>query len=246
MGAFDGNYATMQAVRDAGAPSSATDAFIKARIDKWEKLVEELTGNLFIATSPGELRFDGNNSPTLFFNIPLIAVTSLKINGSDVAADSDYYIVHNGITKIKDDRKNPRLELAGGGSSIFDPVSGLKFSRGMSQLLTASWGYLESDGVGGTRCPLLITEAVVALVIYDFESYWRQYSTEQGARAPAGPVKSERTDGHAVTYAGYDGLRLRWSMLPRDIAEVLSMFRAAPTIEAPTFRVTEEVVVAAW
>jgi len=239
-----GNYATSADVVAAGAPPGD----YSTKIAKWEAIVEELTGNIFYELEPGEIAFDGNNSRTLFFSIPLIAVTSLKVNGSTLAADTSLYTAYTGRTRVRDDRKNPRIELVTEGATIFNDGTGLRFLRGQSQKVTAKWGYVDDDGQGGYITPPLIKEAVVALVIFDLESLFDQYAfTGAGGKVPVGAVKSERTDGHSITYgSGVDKLKVGWSFLPRDIAEVLSMFRAPPAMEAPAESPASFTILSAW
>jgi hypothetical protein len=80
--ANDGNYVTVADIRAEGVTqATADDNRVGARIAKWEGLVERITRNVFRELDPGPITFDGNNDRMLHFNLALVEVTDVKING---------------------------------------------------------------------------------------------------------------------------------------------------------------------
>jgi hypothetical protein len=228
-----GNYVTAAEVKLEGVPASVPDAKINSRIDKWENIVEKLTGNIFRELTPGELTFDGNNGAILHFNLPLISVTSVKINGETTALDSDEYRAFTGIQKPQDDRGNPKIKLTPIRASVWRSSPSM-FVKGLDQLITATWGYVDADpdNPGSYITPIPVKDAIIQLVILDLDSYFE--AAEDGASGkPLTSVRREKTDGHEIEYMEYEDPKLRWQMMPASIAEVLWIYRKPWTIEAP-------------
>jgi hypothetical protein len=221
-----GNYVTIDDLNKEGMPASVTDARADARIAKWEAIVERLTGNVFREVSPGELTFDGNNSSILHFNMPLISVVTLKINGETVALDSTDFRAFIGREKPQDDRHNPKIKLTPIRQSVYRSAP-FMFVKGMDQLLEATWGYLEADD----SCPIPVKDSITRLVLMDLDGYFEQKAGEN--RTQLSPVRRERTDGHEMEYMDIDSIRYTWSMIPSDIWEVLSMYRSPLAINSP-------------
>jgi len=224
-----GNYVTEAEVRAEGATAS-TDR-INARIEKWEAIVEKVTGNYFRVLDPGELVFDGNNMGTLYFSLALIEVTSIKINSESVALGADQYRAFCSRTAPRDDRNNPRIDLTPTGevSPIFRTEPNV-FLKGYDQAITAKWGYVDDDGLDPLgfpkyRCPRPIKDAVIQLVCLDLDGYFDRGS--DAGRILAG----ETTDGHSVTYQATPGGD--WSLIPGQLMDVLKLYRRPWKITMP-------------
>jgi hypothetical protein len=227
-----GNYITAADVKAEGVPSGTPDARIDARIVKWEAIVERLTRNVFRIISPGELTFDGNNSRVLHFNLPLVTVTSVKINSESTALDADDFTAFIGRAKPQDDRYNPRIKLEPLRTSIFQTTSRTIFVKGYRQLITATWGFVEPDD----STPTSIKDCLVRLVILDLDGYFEQLQSGSGISGgglPLSSVRRERTDGHEIEYIDVVRPTLVWGMIPRDIMEVLALYRAPLAVGAP-------------
>jgi hypothetical protein len=241
-----GNYATYSDVRAEGFNDpKVSNSRITSRIAKWEAIVEKMTGQVYRKVSPGELTFNGSNSHYLHFSVPLIEVTSVKINGSDTAliAGTDYR-AFTGLGIPQDDRQNPKIELLGNTGSIFSARSSSKFLRGADQLITASWGFVE-DVAGTTPAP--IKDAIVQLVMLDLDGYFDQVLKGMDSVAVA-PVKREKTDGHEIEF-GQGETASTWSLMPRHIADIFRLYRGPWLMAAPTqrrFAESEFVTVASW
>lgn len=218
-----GNYATVAEVRAEGG--TGTDDRINARIDKWEAIVEQFTQNVFHKLEPGELRFDGNNMDTLYFNLPLIEVTALRINSETVALPADQYFAYTRRGFPQDDRRNPRIVLTPTSdftSPIFRAAPAF-FLKGYWQYVTAKWGFVEEATPGVYTPPRPIKDAVIQLVILDLENYFEMGLS--GVRM----VTNETTDGHSMSWST-QGV---WSLIPDKILDVLKLYRRPPIITAP-------------
>ena len=232
LGTFpDGNYVLVSEVRAEGlSDNPPTNNQIGSRIKKWEEIVERWTGNIFREISPGELTFDGNNSYILHFNLPIVSLTELKINGSDTALPTTDYRVFDGRQKPQDNRFNPKVVLQPISSSIFTG-GGQLFVKGADQKVTASWGFLDADG----NTPQSVKDCIIQLVIRDHKGYFDQIYNDAGP-GPGLPTQRERTDDHEIEYAdmsmNIQADRLG-TLIPRDIRAVLAMFRRPLAIGAP-------------
>lgn len=228
-----GNYVTVDDIRAEGVPSGDfPDARVNARIVKWEDIVEKLTRNVFRVLDPGALTFDGNNSHILHFNIPLIEVSEVKINGEDSALAAADFRAFTGIQQPQDDRSNPKIELTGNRETSIFTRTHKEFVKGLDQVITAKWGFVDPSPTtpGAYVTPEGVKGAIVALVIRDLRGYFEQYFQGQ-QNAMNLPKKRERTDDHEIEWAEPDMPVLKWSMLPPDIAELLSLYRAPMAID---------------
>lgn len=217
-----GNYVTAADVKKEGI--SASNDVINRRITKWEAIIEKLTGQVFRIISPGELEFDGNNSRYLHFNLPLVEVTQLRINGEDTAAAADEFRAYTGRSVPQDDRQNPKIELTPIRRNIYRAFPGI-FVKGREQYITATWGYVEPDD----STPQPIIDVVTELVVLDIDSYFEK----AGVAQPATSVRRERTDGHEIEYQQMEDAKAVWTMLPAHITEILSLYRSPLKIAAP-------------
>lgn len=226
-----GNYATVSDVRGEGVGSEYTDTRINSRIDKWEQIIEQLTGQIFYVSSPGELVFDGNDATLMHFNIPIVTLNSIKVNGGSVALASDEFRAFTGRAQPQDDRRNPKIQLTPVRSSIYRDISAV-FIKGLDQLIDADWGFVEDDGLGGYRAPLPIKHAIIELVTLDLQDYFTK-STTGGTALPLTSVRRERTDGHEIEYQQVTDARVVWSMLPSGIVDTLALYRRPMRMKSP-------------
>jgi hypothetical protein len=216
-----GNYVTVADVLAEGVPATTDPAKIDRRIDKWELLTEQLTGQVFRIISPGELIFDGNDTSVLHFNLPIVAVASLKINGETTALDPTFYRAHIGRGFPQDDRRNPKIVLSSDRGGTIYNTPGKRFYAGAEQRVTATWGFVETDD----STPKPIKDVIVQLVILDLDGYFVRFGSDSGSR-PTTSVRRERTDGHEIEYMGTTDPRVTWMSLPQEISDVLSAYRA--------------------
>ncbi len=183
----------------------ADDKTVEGLIADATELIETLTGNIFEKRT-GTFIFDGTNSHLLQLPIPLVSVTSLKINGLDVALDPAWYRAFTGRQKPNDDRHNPKIELRrivnGSTSTLF---TGLKkiFQKGLDQTIEGDWGFLEPDD----SPPRIIKRIAIGIVMTMADPMFDRFSGGHGATA--GPMISEKTDGH----------ELKWGATKRDIGD---------------------------
>ena len=228
-----GVYITSSDVTAEGV-TGFTASQIDRRIVKWEAIVERLTRNVFRVITPGELTFNGTNMKYLHFSIPIITVTSLKINSETIAIDPEEYRVYNGRIVPQDHRQNPKIELTGIRSqSIFVPKGRSIFAKGYDQKVTGTWGFVEADG---TSTPEAIKAALIELVIKDLEGYFDQI-TGQANLPILTAVRREKTDDHEIEYMDGDKAKLLVHFMPRDIYDLLMMYRAPMKVAVPDNRI---------
>ena len=215
-----GNYVSIADVRLEGVPGSVSDTLLTRRIEKWEKIVEQVCGQVFYEVSPGELVFDGNNAHIMHFGLPIISVASLKINGDDLILDPAYeYRVYSGRGVPKDDRRNPKIELTPIRNSVYRAAPSM-FVKGLEQKITAKWGFLEPDD----STPRPIIDSVIQLVCLDVDGYFAKVSGGSTVSGGLLPVSKETTDGHSIEYMTAP-VKLQWKMIPADIMDVLACYR---------------------
>lgn len=225
-----GVYITASDITAEGVTGFSTSQ-IDRRILKWEAIVERLTRNVFREISPGEVVFDGSNSRRLHFSIPIISVIDIKINDETTSLDSTEYKAYTGRSQPKDDRSNPKIELTGYKShSIFTRRRGI-FAKGYDQKITATWGYTEANG----DTPKPVKDSLIELVIQDLNGYFDQ--NIGGGNPPVlTALKREKTDDHEVEYMEGDKAKMLVHFMPRDIYDVLMMYRAPMQINVPDDR----------
>ena len=226
-----GVYITASEVQAEGV-SDFTPAQIERRIVKWEAIVERLTRNVFREISPGEITFDGTNMRFLHFNLPLISVTDIKVNSETTSLDPDEYIAHVGRQKPKDDRYNPRIELTGiRTNSIFRRRRGI-FAKGYDQKITGTWGFTEPDG----STPQPVKDALLELVMKDLDGYFDQ-RMEGRSGEPLTALRREKTDDHELEWMEGEKSIMYVHFMPRDIYDILMMYRAPIAIGVPDPRI---------
>jgi len=224
-----GNYVSIQDFRDEGVTvAQASDERLLALIEIWESFVNEQTGQWFYPKDI-TLELDGNDTDILFLSIPIISVTSLKLNGETEALDAASYVVYNRFDP--DDRRNPRIKLQRTSTmDLFERLSAggsqaLRFAKGYrNQIIEGSFGFIEPDGCA----PKLIKYAVTRLVI-------ARIGPEASAGAsPAGPVVEEWTDGHKLKYSDIPAASGGGSITgDLEVDRILKMYRRPIGIASP-------------
>lgn len=235
-------YVGVDDIRAAGLDSTvASDAEVTSALIICQGFLERATGQWFESRTL-TFKFDGNNSSTLNFGVPIINVTSLKINDSTTALDPTYYRVYNS-SSYPDDRKNPRIALVRtSNSNIFsDPIfpGRLKFVKGwQNQEISGDFGYIESNGA----TPDLIKRALIKLTIQKL-AFPLYLSPGSSAPLPPPPGPSlgtvrEITDGHSISHVfgkprdyavGLSGITP-----DREVLDIIKLYRAPIGVAVPS------------
>lgn len=237
-------YLTVQNLRDEGVPLTIADATVQAAINTWSAFIDRACMQWFEPRTH-TLEIDGNDSDCLFMPVPIISVTSLYVNDDFTnALPTTEYEVYNkrGGTDGSDDRRNPKIRLIPQ-TAFWVPINvmasgrGKNFFRGRkNQKIVGSFGFTESDN----SVPLLIIRALKKLIIRDLASQgaggmWQ--SVTMTPSTPAGPVVSETTDGHSITYdAGSTapGRQGFTSMVgDPEIDKIITLYRAPIALAVP-------------
>ena len=192
-----GDYISLQDVRDEGVTvPQASDVRAMAIINDQERFIDRVTGWWFFPRTM-TLILDGIGGDTLFFDFPIISVSSMIINDGTTALDTDLYVVYNRVQP--DDRWNPRIVMKrSNAADIFVRYStggDLAFTEGrQNQTIVGAFGFTEEDGTA----PLSIKFIALKLVM----SHLKKLMLSDGASTGvAGPKIMEQTDGHAVQWA---------------------------------------------
>lgn len=153
--------------------------------------VDRDTGQFFNKRA-GVFQLEGNNSPVLFFNVPIIEIRQLKINSTDQilneGRDNDFLAL-KGRAQPQDDRWNPRIKLNTRTDNIFSGVfTNRIFLKDTFTEIDGDFGFLEPDG----STPALIKRAIQFLVIDEIENP----ITSSAANPSTGSLKRLKIDLH--------------------------------------------------
>jgi len=166
-----GDIITLQDVRDEGVTiSDADDARVTYLIGLAKQYITIATGGGLFTKETLTFNMDGSGARTLFLPVPVVSLTSIKIDGT--VLDSTLYVVYNRIGPPYDDRYNPKIVMKGSpeytyyGDKYFvrrkeydDPL----FPKGQQNIeLAGDFGFVEDSN--GTVCAP-IKQAALALVI---------------------------------------------------------------------------------
>lgn len=157
------------------------------------QFIDDQTGQFFNKRS-GTFQIEGENSPTMFFPVPIIEITSLVINSTDTelfeGEDKDFF-AFKGRRQPTDDRRNPRIKLnvGRGRDSIFTgSISNRVFAKHSLTTIEGAFGFLEADGT----TPRPIKKATKILVIQQLN---KPIATSAGS-GDTGPLKKIKVDLH--------------------------------------------------
>ena len=198
-------YIVLNDVRAAGITEEmAADDDVNAAITLWQAALERACRQWFEPRT-ATFRFDGTDSDTIHFGVPIISVEYLKINNNTDALDPALYKVYSLVNNpVGDDRSNPCIKLVGANDDmdIFTApivVGGrsLKFRKGrQNHEVKGSFGYVEAD----EATPELIKRALLKLVIEKLTH--PVFGSFGGTVEPlVGQILEEETDGHRIKYA---------------------------------------------
>lgn len=194
-------YATVADARAEGVPNTILDAAIQAQIDIWSQFIDKACRQWFESRAV-TLDLDGTDARVLFLPVPIISLTSLFVNSDfTTALPTTHYKVYSHQTQLRDDRRNPRIEMASSDLNIFSPNRYSVFVAGtQNQRLVGNFGFVESDG----STPKLIKRAVLKLAIKHLAASPNGLWNEVAAGNPSvGSVASESTDGHSISYNAF-------------------------------------------
>lgn len=238
LGDVDPLYVSIQDIRDEGVPTTITDSVILSRIRSYQAFIEKITRQWFI---PKQMvwDFDGNGTILAQFPVPIISVTNLYVNDdfSNAVVTTDYQAYTGRGDSERDDRKNPRVKLITGETSIFSGTGYIRnrqlvFEVGEKNCrLEGTFGYVEPDGC----VPHPIQHALKKLVIANAKPIY------SAGTSIAGPIIEEETDRHRRKYSDPSTSTKFHSSTgsgDREVDMILAGYRAPYAMGAPrtTFR----------
>lgn len=236
-------YITVSDVRAAGlTQAKVADADVTSAIALWQEFLDRACRQWFEPRTLA-IKFDGTDSDTLHFGVPIISVTSLKVNDSPTALPVGSYRVYSSAG-YPDDRRNPRIKLVSeGGHDIYSApmqFGRFKFQKGrQNQEIVGSFGFVEADGT----TPLMIKRALLKLVLEKLQTpvYVDPTCAASGISSLppmlAGALKEEWTDGHRLVYAVSDPAPRKPGLTgvtqDQEIHDIIRLYRAPIGIATP-------------
>lgn len=240
---ISGQYCTLQDIRDEGFTDPPySDSWITAKIALASKLIEKMTGRWFEPRQL-DLTLDGTGSPALRFRDPIITITSVQIDDTDVDTTDDITIynrhVRQNLTR-PDDRDDPRIEIVRD-LSIHGYTLGTELAwwwEGRQNIrVVGFFGYTDYDGTTYGKTPDLIKHLCKLVVTRELA----QLSDTDGRDDSRGRsrVKSHKTRHQTITWSdgGASGTVLSkmamglWTGDP-EIDSLISMYRRPGHIRA--------------
>ena len=228
-------YLSIQDVRDEGiAVGTLSNARAYDLILQVHQLIEKLTRQPFRPVYL-TMDFDGNGADLAQFPVPIIGVESIRLNRSSQDEATANFKVYNGRQAPNDDRRNPKIAMIGQmDSTNFYVRAGmleegrLRFLPGRkNQRIVGAFGYLEQDGTA----PKAIGNAALRMVAFNAA----QLGTTGAPSLIAGPIQSETTDRHSVSYqASAKSFVLEDGLYVDPVVQsILRRYRSAVDIDSP-------------
>lgn len=184
--------------------------------------IDEHTGQFFNKRA-ALVSLEGNNTPTMWFPVPIVDISKLRINSttSELKEGEDFdFIAFKGRAEPQDDRRNPRIKLSvgRGRDSIFvGSVTSRIFSINTLTEITGNFGFLEPDG----STPPLIRKAVSILSAKEINA-----PSASSTSLTQGPLKRTKVDLHEKEFFEQKAATIRGSLtgIP-EVDQIIAKFR---------------------
>lgn len=217
------------AVRAEGLSASTwSDDALERMIMLAEATLEEKCGVSF-RPHYGEVRLNGMHAEAIFLSEPVLGLEAIYANSSatplltsDVAVNFSRTDMASPTRPVPDARRNPwlrfRSELGFYSGAFSSQRRDPRFTGGAhQQRIRGVFGYLDTDG----HAPRLVRYAALRLVI----RFAKRVRPGSGSVA-AGPIKSETTDRHTVSYMSSSwATSVSALVADAEVAEVIQMHR---------------------
>jgi len=200
-------------------------------IDQKMEFIDQWTGQFFNKRT-GVFEMQGSNAHMMHFNVPIIEITKLLINDTDIElfeGDDKDFEAFKGRTQPQDDRRNPKIRLNLNNDSIFSGVfTNRVFLKNTRSTIEGSFGFLEPDG----NTPSLIKRATALLV---FESI-NQPSATVGLTPSVGTLRRVKVDLHEKEFFEDRGINRGFQATDnKEVNNILAMYKR-PILVATTFK----------
>lgn len=214
--------------------SKLTKRRAESMIKEKSLFVDRKTRQFFNKRS-GTFEVEGQNSPVLWFQVPIIEITKLVINSTKMELQEGEFkdfVAFKGREQPTDDRWNPRIKLnvGRGRDSIYTaPISNRVFRKKTLTEIQGSFGFLEPDG----STPEPIKRAVKLLVFKDLN-----HPGSTSVSSQTGPVRRKKVDLHEKEFFAPVQQEKDKKSLDSGIWEVdqiLAMYRS-PIVVGGSFR----------
>lgn len=140
------------------------------------------------------MRVVGNNSPLFQFQVPIISISAIYLNGDTAVFPVTNYMAP--VSRVApDDRRNPRILITRGDIDIYQCAPRI-WRDDKESVIEGVFGFLEADG----STPLLIQRATAKLAVMRALSPAGKAAIDAAGSSTIGPLKREKTDKHEVEY----------------------------------------------
>jgi hypothetical protein len=223
-------YATLQDVRDFGITEDMlSDAKVLIMLEMYSEAIDSITGQWFEPRTL-TIKVDGAGVDTLFLDVPIISISSLKINGDTIATPASDYTVYNSRS-MPDDRKVPKIVLGAEGGHLAPRALRPIFVTGRrNQEVSGVFGYVDADG----NTPALIKHALLLIIAEKVANPPVPGEYQEEKKGGMGPLIEEVTDSHSLKW-GMPNQKAQKAGIAsgisddREVNKILLMFKRSQT-----------------
>lgn len=226
--------ALIQDVKDALGTALGTmnDKAIHNRLMYWRDVIERYCQQPFRPIRETK-RLRNSGGSALFLPYAFVGIESWTREGYTTVEDLSLVRIYG---NEGDDRHNPKMEFGTMAGDIFTATGALDYSptAGTTESVLGVWGFVEPWSLGA---PEAVKEAL--LQAFGVEIAALAAGSGGSGGVPAGPIKSEKTDMHSITYsdAGTPTSGARSGLIAllgsEAIRDALDLYRAPIGIAAP-------------
>lgn len=201
-------YCTIQDIRSEGiTEAQASDDRLTELIEMASDYIDFMTKRWFEPRDK-TLKLDGTGHDILWLPIPIITVSTVKVDGQPLATTS--FTAYN----RPDDRNNPIIKAYN-----YWPKGALNVE------IAGTFGYTDEDRLGNPITPRQIKHICKKLVIRELPQLGDVDAQEEKKRSR---IISETTDGHSYTLANHGGEYTG----DQEIDNILYLFKRPPVVGA--------------
>ena len=213
----DTTYATVQQLKDEGAPTGAADPRLQLALNRAAQDIDRYTRQWFEKRGPKTLVFDGHGGTILHLPVPAVSVSRVyTVDSNDVETDIDArdWTLYAG-SGPPDNRRNPKIVFT------FNLPTGTQNVR-----VTGYFGFVEDD----ESVPIPINKACLKMALAEVSQL---ADPDRRDVIDRGRIVRETTDRHSYQLGGTPGGGDDTATGPTgdpEIDRILADYRAPPVV----------------